>query len=134
MKKLFAITVIALAFAACDSMDSNYTDYLHNIKVYSPAVYNLTHIDSFRTVDLSWTNPEGDVAQQIKIEWNLGDKDTTVVIPEMVDHYTIENMEVRGYDILVYTIDIYGNLSVPARVSVFPSGNNEEETEEPTIE
>ncbi|MDR0543229.1 MAG: DUF4998 domain-containing protein [Dysgonamonadaceae bacterium] len=130
MKKIFAITGMALALAACDSMDSNYIDYLHNIKVYSPAVIHLTHIDSYRTVELMWQNPAGDVAQKIKIEWNIGEKDTAVIIPEMVDYYKIENMEVRGYDIAVYTIDKYDNLSVPARVNAFPSGNVEIEVTE----
>ena len=116
---------IALAFIACDSMDSNYIDYLHNIKVYSPAVINLKHIDSYRTVELMWENPKGDVAQKITITWNVGEKDTAVIIPEMVDYYKIENMEIRGYDIAVFTIDRYDNLSVPARVNAFPSGNVE---------
>jgi hypothetical protein len=130
MKKLIFILIIAVALPACDSMDSNYVDYLHNKTVYSPAIMNLTHIDSYRTVELMWENPQSEVVQKIKIAWNIGEKDTAVVVPELIDYYKIENMEVRGYDISVYTVDRYGNLSIPAVVSAFPSGNAESELTE----
>ena len=114
-------------FAACGPMDSNYVDYLHNVRVYSPTVMNLTHIDSYRTVELMWDNPQSDAIEHIKITWNIGERDTAVVTPEIVDYYKIENMEVRGYTISVYTIDKYGNLSIPQTVNAFPSGTDVED-------
>ena len=123
MKKIIYTITVALALVACNSMDSNYIDYLHNIKVYSPAIMNLQHIDSYRTVELMWDNPQSDIIQHIRITWDMGERDTVVVTPGIVDYYKIEDMEVRGYTISVYTVDKYGNLSIPRRVNAFPSGN-----------
>ena len=129
MKKIIPILTIAFTLVACDSMDDNYIDYLHNIKVYSPAVMNLRNIDTYRTVELMWDNPQSDIIQHIAITWDAGENDTVVITPEIVDYYKIENMEVRGYTISVYTVDKYGNLSIPRSVNAFPSGSNVEDIE-----
>jgi hypothetical protein len=120
MKKIAVMTGILLACCACDSMDDNYKDYLYNVQQYSPSVRNLTHVDALGTVELFWENPPGNLAVKIKIDWEAG-ADT---INEMIEYYKLENLEIRGYDISVYTIDRYGNLSVPVTVSAFP-GNSE---------
>jgi hypothetical protein len=116
MKKQIIMLGILLAFSACDSMDDNYKDYLHNVQQYSPSIRNLSHLDSLNTVELFWENPSGNLAVKIKIDWG----DDSLIIDEMVDYYKLENLEIRGYDISVYTIDRYGNLSVPVTVSAFP--------------
>ena len=126
-KTIFGLIASALMLAACDSMDSNYIDYLHNIKVYSPAITNLQHIDTYRMVALKWDNPQNDIIEHIKITWDIGEKDTAVITPGIVDFYLMEDLEIRGYTISVYTIDKYGNLSVPSTVNAFPSGNNDVE-------
>jgi hypothetical protein len=72
---------------------------------------------------LFWENPTGNLAVKIKIEVK-DDSIQSFIIDEMVDYYKLENLEIRGYDISVYTIDKYGNLSVPATVSAFP-GNSD---------
>ena len=43
----------------------------------------------------------------------------------MISEYTFENMPIKGYTISVYTIDRYGNFSVPQTVNAFPGSNNE---------
>jgi hypothetical protein len=97
-------------------MNDNYIDYLKNVPAYSPRVTNLTKEEGFRTVTLRWTNPPGDLAVKIKI--TTGDEE--LVFDEMIDHYTFEDLDVKGYEMAVYTIDRYGNISVPATISVFP--------------
>ena len=128
MKKIIFTIAIVFMFAACDPMDSNYIDYLHNIRVYSPTVINLRHIDTYRTVELMWNNPQSDVVEHIKIAWDGGiEKDTAVITPGIVNYYKIENMDIRGYTISVYTVDKYGNLSIPQTVNAFPSGTDVED-------
>lgn len=116
MKNWLFIIGIVLAFGACDSMEDNYKDYLNNVQQYSPSIRNLTHIDSLHTIELFWENPPGDLAVKIKIDWG----EDSIIIDEMADYYKLENLEIRGYDISVYTIDRYGNLSVPVTIAAFP--------------
>lgn len=117
MKKLLFILWTGLVLVACDSMDANYRDYLNNVKQYAPRVTALSaEIPEVGKVILSWTNPIGDTAVKIRI-----DVDTTqYIINEMVETYTFEDLEIKGYTISVYTIDRFGNLSVPTSVQVFP--------------
>lgn len=117
MKKLiFFMSVVVTGLFSCTSMDDNYIDYLKNVPTYSPRVTNLTKEEGFRTATLRWTNPSGDLAVKIKI--TTGDEE--LIFDEMINHYTFEDLDVKGYDMSVYTIDRYGNLSVPATISVFP--------------
>ena len=115
-KSIFFLGVLIVALYACTPMNDNYIDYLKNVPTYSPRVTNLTKEEGFRTVTLRWTNPTGDLAVKIKI--TTGDEE--LVFDEMIDHYTFENLDVKGYEMAVYTIDRYGNISVPATISVFP--------------
>jgi hypothetical protein len=120
MKKIFFILGIALALNACNSMDSNYRDYLLDVEHYSPCVRNLqVTIPALYTISLAWENPPGDVAQKIKIVWGT-EENESVTFNEMITGYTLENMEIKGYDISVYTIDRYGNLSIPITAVAFP--------------
>ena len=111
---------LALSFAACDSMESNYSDYLKDLKLYSPCVTNLTAgVPEAGVIVLTWENPIGEVAVKIRI--NTGDKNKDYESDEMIDTYRLENLNMKGYTISVYTIDAHGNLSVPATVQTFPS-------------
>lgn len=119
MKHLIYIITIILGFSSCDSMDDNYKDYLKDIPKYSPRVTNLVAVSSYQVVELSWHNPAGDIAKKIMIDTN----DTVIVVDEMIDHYRLENLEVKGYEISVSTIDAYGNHSIPTKVLAFPKDN-----------
>jgi hypothetical protein len=117
MKKLIFILLAGCFLAACDSMDSNYRDYLKDLPQYSPRVTDLrAEIPARGTVVLTWTNPIGDTAVKIRIDTGDNQYETS----GMVDTYTLEGLEVKGYTIAVYTLDRYGNLSVPSTVPAFP--------------
>jgi hypothetical protein len=117
MKKLIFMLLAACFLAACDSMDANYRDYLKDIPQYSPRVTNLkAEVPERGTVVLTWTNPIGDTAVKIRIDTGDNHYDTS----GMVETYTLEGLEVKGYMIAVYTIDRYGNLSVPSTAPAFP--------------
>lgn len=116
MKKWIFLVILSFGFIACDSMEDNYIDYLKNVKEYSPKIQNLTKKESPHVVELFWNNPEGDLAVKIKIDTG----ENVVLLDEMVEYYKLENLEIKNYDISIYTIDKYGNLSVPERISAFP--------------
>ncbi len=116
MKNWIFVLLLTMGLAACEPMDDNYKGYLENIPQYSPKITNLTKVESIRTIDLQWDNPPGDLAQKIKIDTG----DTTYVFNEMIDHCKLEDLEIKGYLISVFTIDKYGNLSVPESISAFP--------------
>lgn len=117
MKKLIFLFITVFFLLSCDSMENNYQDYLINIQQYSPKVTNLKfQVPETGTVVLTWTNPGGDTAVKIKIDTGNKVYETT----EMVNTYRLENLEIKGYTVSVYTIDSYGNSSVPTSVSFFP--------------
>ncbi|MCF8370058.1 MAG: DUF4998 domain-containing protein [Bacteroidales bacterium] len=122
MRKIFIyVLLIALTtfqFLSCAKMDDNYSDYLDINKVYSPKVTNLTKIPGLKQVRLKWDNPTGDIAKKIFIDY----MDSTVTIDSMITSYHLTGLEIKGYDISVYTMDAFDNLSVPETVSVFPNG------------
>ena len=117
MKKLLLILFVGALLTACDSMDANYIEYLQNAKQYSPRVTNLTaEVPKEGKLILNWTNPIGETAVKIRIDID----ENQLIIDEMIKSYTIENLKIKNYTISVYTIDRYGNLSVPMSVLVFP--------------
>lgn len=120
MKKIIYMAVALLCMlASCESMEDNYKEYLENTKQYSPAIRNLKKVESLRTIELMWENPPGDLAEKIQIITGDEGRDP-IVIDEMVEYYKLEELEIRGYDISVYTIDKYGNYSIPVSISAFP--------------
>ena len=112
------LLLIALISIQCTQMDDNYSSYLDDPAVYSPKVTNLNAISGLREVELMWDNPQGDVAKQIFIDY----QDTTITIDSLVEYILITGLEIKGYDISVYTLDAFNNLSIPASISVFPNG------------
>ena len=116
------LSLVAIAFltlmstVSCKDMDDNYKQYLEDIPTYSPAVRNLTA-----------TSPE---AGSLTLKWEIVDdthliksirilvKKTatdvkTIDIPEVVTEYTVTGLDLQGYEFDVYTVDGFGNLSIP---------------------
>lgn len=122
--KIYAVLIvlIGLLFTACEKMDYNYSQYLEDVKVYSPKVRNLRSYPALREVTLAWDNPPGSTAKQIVIDY----QDKVITTETMVDTIRITNLEIKGYDFLVYTKDAFGNLSVAESIIVFPNGEVEE--------
>lgn len=118
-KLIYLVMVVFLALmstVSCKDMDDNYKEYLEDIPTYSPAVRNLTA-----------SSPE---AGSLTLKWEIVDdthlikairilvKKTatdirTIDIPEVVTEYTVKDLDLQGYEFDVYTVDGFGNLSIP---------------------
>lgn len=116
--KTICTLFIALFFANCGDMDDNYKDYLTNVKVYSPRVTNLTVVSGLKEATLSWKNPQGKIAVKNAIKL----QDSTIMLEGLTETYKLTNLEIKGYEVSVYTIDKFNNYSVPATVTIFPNG------------
>ena len=120
MKKILyflAIAVIAtVVTTSCKDMDDNYKEYLEDIPTYSPPVRNLTAVSpEAGTLTLSWSiDDKSQRAKSIRILVKKTSTDVqTFDIPVLVMEYTISGLDLQAYDFDVYTIDSFGNLSIP---------------------
>ncbi|WP_157666472.1 DUF4998 domain-containing protein [Alkalitalea saponilacus] len=111
------IPLLIIITLGCDNMEDNYQHYKSN-RIYSPKVIDLTADVGYRTAILEWTNPTGDIAKTIEIEYD----DVVIKSIEMIEYYQLTDLELKGYLISVFTVDLHGNRSVPAQVYIFPSG------------
>nr|WP_321411713.1 DUF4998 domain-containing protein [uncultured Carboxylicivirga sp.] len=126
MKKIIKISQLVVMpllflfstlFFSCEDMEDSYEKYLEN-RIYSPRVTGLQAQTGYKTVTLDWINPEGNIAEKIIIEYD----EQKVMFDEMVNSAVISDLEIKGYEISVFTEDQYGNRSVPATIYVFPNG------------
>lgn len=106
-----------MLFASCDKMEDSYEDYFQS-RIYSPRVTNLQANIGFKTVVLIWENPAGNIAKKIILQYD----EKEVVYDEMINSVEVNNLEIKGYDMMVFTEDAFGNRSVPASIYVFPNG------------
>ncbi|MDF1570729.1 MAG: DUF4998 domain-containing protein [Bacteroidales bacterium] len=111
--------LLVLLFS-CDKMEDNYEQYLEKEKIYPPKVTNLVAIEGLREVSLTWDNPSGDLAKKILVDYG----DDSLLIETMVDSVHIGDLEIKGYNVSVYTLDEYNNRSVPESTTIFPNGEN----------
>ena len=119
--KIFTVLVVLLLLSApggCDKMEDNWTTYLDEEKVYSPKVMNLTAEEGLMEATLFWENPSGDIARKILIDYG----DSLFTIEEMVDSAQLTGLKIKGYDVSVFTLDRFGNRSVPETIQIFPNG------------
>ena len=124
MKKIIYILIAGLIvtlLGSCESIDYNYEEYMESVQKYSPRIKNLKATTDVGVINLKWDNPEGDLAVKIKID---AGGEYVVLSDEMISEYTFTDMPVKGYTISVYTIDKFGNLSVPQTINAFPGSNN----------
>ena len=120
MKRLIYLIVISCAVlvsgTSCEDMDHNYREYLDNIPTYSPAVRNLRAVSSQPgNLTLMWDIVDETnliKSMRIVVKKTATDK-RTIEIPQVVTEYTVTDLELQGYEFEVYTIDGYGNLSIP---------------------
>ncbi len=112
------LVLLAILFAQCENMDDNYSDYLNNVKQYSPRVTNLTVQSGLKEATLSWKNPQGNIAVKNAILL----QDSMIVLDGLTEIYKLKNLEIKGYAVSVFTVDKFGNYSVPAQTTLFPNG------------
>jgi hypothetical protein len=108
---------------SCKDMDDNYADYLANVPTYSPAVRNLKAVSpESGTLTLSWDIV--DDTHRVKairiLAKKTADDVQTYDIQQVVTEYTISGLELQGYEFDVYTIDGFGNLSIPVSETFTP--------------
>jgi len=120
--KYWIVPILILFTLGCEKMDDNYQKYISN-RIYSPKVKELSATAGYKTALLEWINPIGDIAKTIEITYD----DVVIKTEDLVNNYKLTDLDLKGYDISVYTIDQHGNRSVPAHVYIFPSGEEEEE-------
>lgn len=117
---LIFVSMLLFLFTSCDKMEDNYAQYLEKEKIYPPKVMNLVAYEGLREVSLTWDNPAGDLAKKILVDYG----DDSLLIESMVDSVHIGDLEIKGYNVSVYTLDEYDNRSVPESTTIFPNGEN----------
>ena len=116
--KIFSVLLLSLLLSNCDDMNDNYQAYLENVKVYSPRVSNLTVVSGLKEATLNWKNPQGKIAVKNAVKL----QDSIIVLDTLVETYKLTNLEIKGYQVSVYTLDKFNNYSVPVSISIFPNG------------
>jgi len=119
MKLKFTFIAILLFSAfSCEKMEDNYSKYKKKEKIYSPRITNLTAIEGLKTATLNWDNPQGSIAKKILIDF----QDDSLMFETMVNTAVLNNLEIKAYTVTVYTLDEFGNRSVPTKIQIFPNG------------
>lgn len=113
---LFGLLSLSL-LTSCEKMEDTYSMYQVET-IYSPKVSNLAAQVGYKTATLTWTNPKGDLAKKIMVEYDSKE----VLYDELIETVTLDDLAIKGYEISVFTLDAYGNRSVPSKVYIFPSG------------
>ena len=116
--KIIGFLFFAMLLSNCDGMDENYKGYMDNVPVYSPRVTDLKVFSGLKEATLSWKNPKGKIAVKNAIKL----QDSIIVLDKLTESYKLTNLEIKGYQVLVYTVDKFNNYSVPASISIFPNG------------
>lgn len=111
-------SALLVLLVSCDKMEDNYAMYLEKEIIYPPKVMNLQAYEGLREVSLTWDNPSGDLAEKILVEYG----EDSLLIESMVDSVHIGDLEIKGYNVSVYTLDNYNNRSVPESTTIFPNG------------
>lgn len=117
-RQIISFIFLVILMAGCGKMEDNYQAYLNDIQIYSPRVSKLTVKTGLREATLNWENPQGNIAVKNAILL----QDSLIVLDGLVETYKLTKLKIIGYQISVYTLDKFGNYSVPASISIFPNG------------
>lgn len=107
---------------SCDSMDSNYKDFLKYGEIIYPGKADSAkvHPGNYRT-KLSWLLLSDPTITKSKIFWNNYTDSMEVAIDRTKGIDTIDviinNLEERIYTFVIYNFDSYGNMSIPSEIS-----------------
>ena len=116
--------MVLVSATSCKDMDDNYKEYLDNIPTYAPAVRNLRAVSSEPgSLTLIWDIVDDThliKSMRIVVKKTATDM-RTIEIPEVVTQYTVTDLELQGYEFEVFTIDGFGNLSIPVTETFTPS-------------
>lgn len=115
--------MVLFTTVSCEDMDDNYKEYLDNIPTYAPAVRNLRAVSPEPgQLTLMWDIVDAThLIQKMRIVVKKTATDMrTIDIPEVVKEYTVTDLELQGYEFEVFTIDGFGNLSIPVTETFTP--------------
>lgn len=111
---VLCVLLLALGVSSCSNMDELYKDYLTG-SIYSGKVSDLTATAGNERVLLQWTNPKDQISKRIKVVY--GEPEEVIETESLVDELYIENLSMGSYEFTVYTMDEYGNLSIPVSIT-----------------
>jgi hypothetical protein len=115
--------MVLVTATSCKDMDDNYKEYLDNIPTYAPAVRNLRAASQEPgSLTLMWDIVDDThliKTMRIVVKKTASDI-RSIDIPEVVTEYTVTDLELQGYEFEVYTIDGFGNLSIPVTETFTP--------------
>ena len=115
--------MVLFTAVSCEDMDDNYKEYLDNIPTYAPAVRNLRAVSPEPgQLTVMWDIVDAThLIQKMRIVVKKTATDMrTIDIPEVVNEYTVTDLELQGYEFEVFTIDGFGNLSIPVTETFTP--------------
>lgn len=115
---ILLISIVVFLWTGCEKMEDNYKDYLTNVKVYSPRITDLRVVSGLKEATLTWKNPQGKIAVKNAIKL----QDSTIMLDGLKETFKLTNLEIKGYQVSVYTLDKFNNYSVPVSVNIFPNG------------
>lgn len=114
-RMLFTLLSCAVLAVACDPMDSNYRHYIDEHQTYSPRVENLAARSAeVGSLTLRWTLPESTLPQTMEIVYaESSTSSETIKVDKLITAYTFDGLKEQGYTFRIYTLDVFGNRSVP---------------------
>ena len=128
MKKIFVLLCTSLALlTACDKMDSNYKAYVDEHQTYAPKVSGvIARSSELGSVTLRWQLPESSLPKTMELVYEeSSSKSDCITLDKLVTGYTFTGLLEQGYTFKIYTIDVFGNRSVPATYTFNPIPHRE---------
>lgn len=128
MKKIMLLLSAGLVLlVSCGKMDDNYRAYIDEHQTYSPKVTGVqARSKEVGSITLRWKLPDSELPRTMEIVYaESSTKSETIKLDNLVTAYTFTGLMEQGYTFKIYTIDMFGNLSVPATHTFNPIPHRE---------
>ncbi len=117
------IAAMICGLASCSSMDDNYEDYINRHTTYaeklSIAETGYMSVPEDGAITLYWTLPTNRI-EGVEIIRRESTTVTDTVRLGLVEEYTFRGLAIQSHEFSLYTIDVFGNRSVPVTVTLIP--------------
>ena len=92
-KQILAIAAMALMTSCGESLFDTYKDYAGDGEIrYVGKVTDLTATPGWEHINVSWTNSQDPIVDQIEVKWVDGEKRDSVFLPVGTTDYDIQNI------------------------------------------